>query len=297
MTTSIAATHRPIAVGVEDSEADETALAWSASEATLRGLPLRLVYASELPLWLARDRGLQKHVMEDASARSDKLFDRATARIHDVDAELTVESHLRWGSAAAVLLNCAREAALVVVGSTPRTGRRRVVLHPVASHVAAHAPCPVIVARTPEDGREAGEGKVVVGVDGSRISEEAVRFAFEEAAYRRTSVIAVLAWEPETHPLWPVLSDAADSLREDAEVTLAESVAGWRERYPDVALEQRVVRSHPVQGLLDVAPEATLMVAGSHGRGWFPGMLLGSVSNALIRSAPVTLAVVRTPIP
>lgn len=291
MTENIVATGRTIVVGLEDSRADQTALACAAGEAMRRGLPLQLVHAEDLPLWLARDHRLRQAVIDDATTRTEKLFDRARAQLRAYDSGLTIGTHLGWGPAAAVLLSAVREASLVVLGSSPRTDERYAGLRPVASHVAAHAPCPVMVAREPAEGVQA-QDKVIAGVDGSRISAEAVGFAFEEAAYRRTNVVAMMAWMPEI-TAFPVIPGDPDTEHELAAATLAESVAGWRERYPDVDLEQRLVRDHPVRALLDAGQEAAMLVVGSHGRGWFPGMLLGSVSNALIRRSPVTLAIVR----
>ncbi|MBB4934915.1 nucleotide-binding universal stress UspA family protein [Lipingzhangella halophila] len=282
----------PIVVGVDGSDADTAAMEWAAGEAVRRRAALRLVHAQELPPWLARDPRLRERITESATERTEELFQRARGLAHARDPELVVGSQLEWGSAAGALLNAAHEAVLVVMGAATSEDQHHISLRPVASHVAAHAPCPVVVARDPA-GSSAG-GSVIVGVDGSRVSEQAVEFAFEEADYRGTGVVALMAWGPEP-AAWPMMPEGADPQHDLAAATLAESVAGMRERYPDVPLEQRVVPSHPVRGFLDAAPEAALLVVGSHGHGWFPGLLLGSVSNALIRRSPVPLAVVRAP--
>ncbi|WP_052745667.1 universal stress protein [Allosalinactinospora lopnorensis] len=272
------------------SDADATTLAWATSEAVRRQASLQLVHAQELPSWFVRHHRLTAEAKEDANAHAEELFDRARAHVHAREAAVVTESHFGFGAAASVLSSAAREASLVVLGASRHEEQHHITLRPVASHVAAHAPCPVVVARDPGD----GAGNVIVGVDGSRISEEAVGFAFEEAAYRGTGVAAVMAWEPVISA-WPVFPDDVGAQRELAVDALAGSVTRWRDRYPGVSLEQRVVQGHPVRALLDVAPATPLLVVGSHGHGWFPGALLGSVSNALIRRSPVTLAVVRAP--
>jgi nucleotide-binding universal stress UspA family protein len=70
-------------------------------------------------------------------------------------------------------------------------------------------------------------------------------------------------------------------------------LAGWQEKYPDVRVDRVVLRDRPVRALLRLAENAQLLVVGSHGRGGFSGMLLGSTSQALVYHSPCPLAVVR----
>jgi nucleotide-binding universal stress UspA family protein len=141
----------------------------------------------------------------------------------------------------------------------------------------------------------------VVGVDGSTTSDAAVAFAFEAAAARRVALVAVHAW-------WDLAFDlsAATTSFDRAEIEveqrelLSERVAGWAQKFAAVPVEQVLVRGRPVQSLLEQAAGAQLVVVGSHGRGGFTGLVLGSVSNALVHRAPCPVAVVRpdtSPIP
>jgi nucleotide-binding universal stress UspA family protein len=83
------------------------------------------------------------------------------------------------------------------------------------------------------------------------------------------------------------------ALQSSAEETLSERLAGWQERYPDVLVRRVVVADRPAHQLLEQAQSAQLLVIGSHGRGGFAGMVLGSVSTAVINAARMPVLVAR----
>ena len=95
-------------------------------------------------------------------------------------------------------------------------------------------------------------------------------------------------------PIWPtVFGIESSAVQSAADKTLAESLAGWQERYPDVAIHRVVDFKQPARHLLDQAERAQLVVLGSHGRGGFAGMLLGSVSTTVAQEARVPVIVAR----
>ena len=131
----------------------------------------------------------------------------------------------------------------------------------------------------------------MVGIDGSRASELATAIAFDEASWRGVDLVALHVWsDADISTVFGIDSSAVQSA---ADKTLAESLAGWQERYPEVTVQRVVEFKRPVRHLLEQAEKAQLVVVGSHGRGGFAGMLLGSVSTAVAQEARVPVIVAR----
>ena len=133
----------------------------------------------------------------------------------------------------------------------------------------------------------------MVGIDGSPVSEAALAFAFDAAATRGVGLVAVHAWSPTAidDALAPSMDWDAVTVEEDA--VLAERLAGWGQKYPQVAVRRTVVRDGAVQALVDASREAQLVVVGSRGRGNATGLLLGSVSHGVLHAAHCPVAIVR----
>ena len=159
---------------------------------------------------------------------------------------------------------------------------------PVAVGVAAHSVCPVVVVRGTE-GQHDQPRPVVVGIDGTPLSEAAIAFAFEAASARRAPLVAVHTWAGS------VIAELVDwrSAAVEAEEELAERLAGWGAKYPDVAVRRVVGRASAARALLDLSTQAQLVVVGSRGHGEVAGLLLDSVSNALVHAAGCPVAIVR----
>ncbi|MFI7065243.1 universal stress protein [Kribbella sp. NPDC050124] len=284
-----------IVVGYDGSPASEAAVRWAADEADRRSWSLRLTYVLPLPM-LRSPTGVTTPLPADAVRRTaEKLLGEVAERIRTDDPELAVDAVVSFGSAAEVLLQEATEASMVVVGSRGLGEFRDLAMGSVAAHVATHAPCPVVIIPPRwESGPPTGE--VVVGVDGSGLSLDAVEFAYEAAQARRARLIAVMAWHDPVStgpddPL-PVVYDL-DALEQQSAALLAESIAGHRERYPDVAVRQELVHGRPDDVLVAAGRTADLLVVGSRGHGAFRGLLLGSTSRSLVHHAPCPVAVVR----
>lgn len=139
-------------------------------------------------------------------------------------------------------------------------------------------------------------GKVVVGVDGSRASTGAVGFAFDHAARHGSALVAVLAWDEFPRDAIPPAGDWKldwTDITRSCERDLAESLAGWRERYPDVDVHPEVTTTElPTEILLRHADDADLVVVGRHGRSLVRATVLGSTSHAIVHYAPCAVAIV-----
>jgi len=132
---------------------------------------------------------------------------------------------------------------------------------------------------------------VVVGVDGSPASELATAIAFDEASRRKAELVAVHTWMNHADFYVDV---AWDAVATQAEEELAQRLAGWSERYPEVIVRRVVGQDNPVSRLLKESSRAQLLVVGSHGRGGFAGLLLGSVSSALAHASRIPVIVARS---
>jgi nucleotide-binding universal stress UspA family protein len=275
-----------VVVGVDGSPDARAAVDYAATEAVRRHLPLRLVHGLRPPAAYSMGSLVAidvSRILADLRAMLAAVAAEVQIRYPGLEAEIGVTA----GVPAAVLVEESRSAALVVVGSRGIGGFRGRLVGSVSAQVAAYAHAPVIVVRPPVPG-EPGMG-VVVGVDGSPGSPATLEFAFDEAAAHGNRLVAVYAWE--AHP------QEVDAQRE-ADRALAELLAGWPEKYPDVIVERRAVHSRdPVGTLLAESRNAALVVVGHRGRGGFAGLRLGSVSDGLVRHACRTVAVVHGGMP
>lgn len=137
-------------------------------------------------------------------------------------------------------------------------------------------------------------GGIVVGVDGSEGSQEALRWALEHARRTGQTVHAVIAWDILGTYGDAYLIDHVD-LTAESENTLKAAIEQVLAGAKTPRVEQHVDRGHPVQVLMDAAAGADLVVVGSRGHGGFAGMLLGSVSRHLAAHAPCPVVVVPPP--
>ena len=289
-----------ILVGVDGSAAALGAVRWAARYAALRNAPLTLVHVVDAPLpeWfevatLAGSRQWQEQRARDFISSAIKTAEESTGECGPVQ----IDSKVFNSATVPTLVGLSAEVEMVVVGYQGHGGvLARSFLGSVSSALVYHAHCPVAVIHYGEAMiGNAARAPVLVGIDGSPASEAATAIAFEEASRRGVGLVALHAWtDPRVSGSKGLLQDSKwDAQLSEEEETLAERLAGWHERYPDVAIRRRVEIGDPARWLIDASERAQLIVVGSHGCGWFSGRLLGSVGAAVVNRAKIPVIVAR----
>jgi nucleotide-binding universal stress UspA family protein len=144
---------RPIVVGVDGSHCSLFALDFAAEEASLRGVPLRIVCAWDLPeaayAVSAYPKEVLKEILESVEEEAKAVVANARARVAELKPTLAVKTKVVKGHATYILLEEAKDATLVVVGNRGRGGVASLLLGSVSHAVVHLAPCGVVVVRVP----------------------------------------------------------------------------------------------------------------------------------------------------
>jgi nucleotide-binding universal stress UspA family protein len=254
-----------IVVGADGSTGSALAVRWAASEARLREAELRVFTAYH------RRDPRQQHD-DGASA----VVHEAVTQARTIAPGIEVRGLAMPGYAAPILLHAAEEAALLVVGDRRRGSLPGQPLGSVGSQVATHARASVVVVR----GRPScDDGPVVVGVDDGPAASTIIGRAFEEAALRKTPLLAVTA-NGRSSPAAQVLGTEVDP-----------QLDPWREKYPSVEVQREYAAGRPDKVLVQRCQEAQLVVVGPRRHG-YQGVMLGAVGSELLRRAacPVLIA-------
>ena len=280
-----------IVVGVDGSPASDAAVIWAAREAAMRNVPLSLVHMFKafVPTFpqIPTPSGVAAWQEDDGR----KVLEQAVKIAEDAvprDRKISIGSEVRCSPPVPTLIDLSEEAEMIVVGCNGRGAVARVLLGSVSSGVVRSARCPVAVIHAEASYLpDATRAPVLVGIDCSPASELALAIAFDEASFRGVELTALHAWSDIAVYQIPWVD-----WKDEAERSLAEYLAGWHERYPDVKVNRVITLDHPGRALIEESETAQLVVVGSHGRGGLSGMLLGSVSNAVVHAgrAPVIVA-------
>jgi nucleotide-binding universal stress UspA family protein len=270
-----------IVVGYDGSAEADVALRWATRTARLGGHRVRAIQVDQVDTAHASTR-------PDLSG-GDDLVSRAEAIL--ASARVTGTFERQAGSVIPVLLEAAREATMLVLGSQRHGWAADAVGRSVSQHIVRHAPCPVVVARAAP--RPEAE-RIIVGVDGSRQSRAALDFACQRAHATHERVVAVHAWRPGRANVDDRghLSSKLTQRSQAADLALREYVRDLNVEFPDVEIELETIAVPPAQALTDTSAGASLVVTGSRGRSVVSGLLLGSVSHHVLNQAHCPVAVV-----
>lgn len=281
---------RPVVVGADGSEESLRAVEWAAREADRHGAPLRIVSAPAMPprMW-ANDTGPQG-VARVLGSVPRRALGEAITRSKEVAPDLLIDTDQLTGPPALAVTGSGSGALLLVVGARGVGGFAALLLGSVSRYAAMHAPCPVVVVRQ-ETG--AVHSEVAVGVRDPHDATATLPFAFEEAALRGATLVAVHAWY--WFPSGFGDSDAGEAdtghISDAASRNLTEALRKWREKYPAVPVREDVVRGHPGRVLASYTARSDLVVIGRHG-GHATGPAIGAVQHAVLNHAHGPVAIV-----
>jgi nucleotide-binding universal stress UspA family protein len=283
----------PVVVGVNGSAATLDVLAWAAAEAAARHSPLPVVHvftwpAAVDPLGLVA--GTSHRACQEAA---EQVLDEAVTRARLVAPERRITPHLTIGPTGRALLEQSQDAGMLVLGHG--SGRvRRLLRWSVDVHMVAHATCPVAVVspfRIVPPGPSAA--RVVVGVDSSTQSSAAIGYAYQAAAQRGIGLTAVHAWNPRGAVDIEGMIDDVGAAEETERRVLEQALDGWTRQFLGVSIQARLVRGCPARALITESAGAALTVVGSGNRKGVRRIMLGQMSQLLIRSAYSPVAVLR----
>jgi nucleotide-binding universal stress UspA family protein len=277
-----------VVVGYNGKEHSAAALAWGAAEAIRLKAPLLVLYAANYPGMTADPGPGLMHREPGALEAAEEVTARGVAEALAAHPDLRVLGATEVTSPSRALIEAGQHAATVVLGSRGYGRVMGALLGSVAFAVAARAPCPVIVVKDEAADRPVGPSHhVVVGTDGSPEAAAAVWFAADRAAAASASLEVVTS--TGGHQVDDV--DATE-LRASADRIAASAVEWVRANHPELPVAKRVEDCPAERTLVSVSAEAGLVVVGTRGRGAFEGVLLGSVSHAVIHGATCAVAVV-----
>jgi nucleotide-binding universal stress UspA family protein len=272
---------KPVVAATDGSEESLRAVDWAASEAVLRGAPLRIVSAAALLPRMVSGHAMSDYdtVADTVRKHRDQALVAATERAAKLAPGLLTDADHLDGSPAEAVTEAGSGALMLVVGSRGVGAFAAMILGSVSRYVATHATCPVVVVReAPGSARR----QVGIGV-GDLENSASLTFAFEEATLRKASLIAIHSYhlpESDVSRAAPLFTEPERYVAEtETAKRLEQLLDEWRAKYPDVPVSQDVVFGHPGRALAGLSARADLVVLGRRSVHHGPGSVMHAVLN------------------
>ncbi|MEV6327736.1 universal stress protein [Streptomyces sp. NPDC051909] len=274
---------RSIVVGLDGTEQAESAAAWAADEAVLRGAAVRLVHV----LVPSPDALVPFVAREPVESWAEDLLARTSAALRERRPGLSVTTELLPGDAVPGLVTAADDADLLVLGSRALGAVAGYFLGSVGMTVAGLVERPVVLVRA-GDPPAPPDGPVSVGVDVRQPAEGLLGFAFEEAARRGSPLhVTYVQQLPPFAGLGPsMVPDVRPAVTPEIQRSLDDQLLPWRARYPGVPVTDRVVLGSAGPELVRTAAHASLVVIGRRIRRSPLSTHIGSVAHGVLHHSP-----------
>ncbi|NGO69191.1 universal stress protein [Streptomyces boncukensis] len=277
MTPSQSVSQPRVLAGFDGSTPAWRALERAAEEAELRSVPLEILLGRPWDRTGPPESADQGALFESAHA----MVERAAGQLRERHPGLELTASVSSQPAGSELLRRGRRAALTVVGNRGRGDIAGLLLGSVSMAVAAHAERPLLVVR--EDA-EARHGRVLMGLK-SEADQEALGYAFEEAARRGAELLVLRAWRFSTYPTTVPDEQTAAAVARFA-------VREEREKHPEVTVRTEAVLGDEARRLAEASAEADVLVIAAHRNRHRFGPRLGPVTHAVLHHARCPVAVV-----
>lgn len=284
-----------IVVGIDGSASSRRALAWAMQQAALEHRPLTLVHSADLgvvgeAMWAGVAGVDVGRVLDELAVSGRGLLTTTAERVRSGQPGVEVHEVFSRGDPRELLLACSAEAAMTVLGSRGRGPVKSLLLGSVSLAVCRHAHGPVVIVRGSDP--EVAHGGVVVDVDGSADSLPAIEFAYRAAATRDMPLTALHTfWDATRRDSEEHTVTVDEPGLDDVRALVSESVAGMREKYPEV--RDRLVLQHGFRDrqLIRASKLASLVVVGTRQRSRLD-LLHASVAVTVVELARCDVAVV-----
>lgn len=289
--SAAAAAEGRVVVGVDGSESSLRALDMAAEEAGRRGATLEILYSAG---WPRRSRvPVTESDTERMRSAGGAILDEAGQRAHEHVPGLRVVAQVHTEALAAdVLVKATRTAALTVVGTRGHGGFAGLLIGSVSLRVATHCEGPLLVVGESRGRGDSGHGSVLVGMH-TEADRPALRFGFEEAVRRASSLRVLHAWnQPRMPGRLQLPPNEARKARTAASDLLRETVDPLSKDYPGVEVSAEEKSGSPAAVLIEASRSADVTTIAVHRRQ--PrrlGLQLGPVAHAVLHHAhsPVVL--------